>query len=53
MEGGFLDPTDGVHQDIGFHHNMLSQLILNHVRFNPYHLYPVWDELETKLTNSI
>jgi len=29
---------------------MLSQLVLDHVRFRPYHLYPTWDDLEVELT---
>lgn len=51
-EDFYIHPINGVHHNIGFYDDMLSHLILDHVIFCPYYLYPVWDELESELVGS-
>jgi len=46
----YIHPTNHVCRDICYYHTMLTQLVLNNVRFKPYHFYLAWDELEAKLT---
>lgn len=48
-EDFYIHPTKGIHKYIHFYHGVVSQLFLSHVKFHPYHQYPVWDELEEEL----
>lgn len=49
-EDFYILPIDDVHRDVHYYCTMLTHIVLDHVRFSPYHLYPTWDELEAELT---
>lgn len=36
----YIHLSYGFRHDVAFYRIMLSQLVLDHVRFRPYHLYP-------------
>ena len=46
----YIRPSDGVRRDVAYYHHMLGHLILDQVRFWPYHSYPIWVELVIELT---
>lgn len=37
----YIHHIDAFHRDVGFYHDMLLHLILDHVNFFPYHLCPI------------
>jgi len=45
----FIRSSDRVRRDVAYYHLMLSRLVSDQVRFRPYRLYPVWEELTVEL----
>lgn len=40
-----IHPTKGICKDVRFYKDMISKLVPNYIRFRPYCMYHIWDEL--------
>lgn len=49
-EDFYIRLKNGIYRDVHYYHTILTQIVSDHVRFRPYYLYMIGDELEAKLT---